>query len=154
MSSARRRSRELALQGLYQWQYTGVTPAQVLTNLSEIKGYEKADRAFLESELRGVIGEAGTLRGHLEPLADRKWDEVSPIERSILLIGAWELLHCPDIPYRATLNEAVELGKRFGGTEGHKYVNGVLDKLAKSVRPGEVGARREGPPRRQNPTKG
>jgi len=143
MSSARRRSRELALQGLYQWQYTGVTPSQVLTNLSEIKGYEKADRAFLESELRGVIDEAGTLRGHLEPLADRKWEEVSPIERSILLIGAWELLHCPDIPYRATLNEAIELGKRFGATEGHKYVNGVLDKLAKSVRPDEVASRAE-----------
>jgi transcription antitermination protein NusB len=143
MSSARRRSRELALQGLYQWQYTGVTPSQVLSNLSEIKGYEKADRAFLESELRGVIDAAGTLREHLEPLADRKWGELSPIERSILLIGAWELLHCPDIPYRATLNEAIELGKRFGATEGHKYVNGVLDKLAKRVRPDEVASREQ-----------
>ncbi len=141
MSSARRRSRELVLQGLYQWQYTGVSPAQVLKNLSEIKGFEKADQAFLESELRGTIGEAGNLREKLEPLADRKWEEVSPVERSILLLGAWELLHCPDIPYRATLNEAVELGKRFGGTEGHKYVNGVLDKLAKRVRPEEVAAR-------------
>ena len=141
MSSARRRSRELVLQGLYQWQYTGVSPAQVLKNLSEIKGFEKADQAFLESELRGAIGEAPNLREKLEPLADRKWDEVSPVERSILLLGAWELMHCPDIPYRATLNEAIELGKRFGGTEGHKYVNGVLDKLAKRVRPDEVARR-------------
>ena len=144
MSSARRRSRELALQGLYQWQYTGVSASQVLRNLSELTGFDKADRAFLEKELKGAIKEAVPLRAALEPLADRKWDEVSPIERSILMIGAWELLHCPDIPYRATLNEAVELGKRFGGTEGHKYVNGILDKLAKRVRPDEVAAPRKG----------
>ena len=144
MSTARRRSRELALQGLYQWQFTGVSAAQVLKNLAELEGFAKADGKFLEAELRGAIKEAASLRENLEPLADRKWDEVSPVERSILLIGAWELLHCPEIPYRATINEAIELGKRFGGTEGHKYVNGVLDKLAKRVRPDEVAARRKG----------
>ncbi len=143
MSSARRRSREFALQGLYQWQYTGTSAAQVLKNLSEMDGFAKADQAFLESELRGAIGEAPQLRERLEPLADRKWEEVSPVERAILLIGAWELMHRPEIPYRATLNEAIELGKRFGGTEGHKYVNGVLDKLAKSVRADEVAAPRK-----------
>ena len=143
MSSARRRSREFALQGLYQWQYTGTSVAQVLKNLSEMDGFAKADQAFLESELAGAIGEAGALRERLEPLADRKWEEVSPIERAILLIGAWELMHRPEIPYRATLNEAIELGKRFGGTEGHKYVNGVLDRLAKSVRADEVAAPRK-----------
>jgi N utilization substance protein B len=144
MSTARRRSRELALQGLYQWQFTGVSAAQVLKNLAELEGFAKADGKFLEAELRGAIREAASLRENLEPLADRKWDEVSPVERSILLIGAWELMHCPEIPYRATINEAIELGKRFGGTEGHKYVNGVLDKLAKRVRPDEVAARRKG----------
>ena len=143
MSSARRRSRELALQGLYQWQYTGISAAQILENLAEMDGFAKADQAFLECELRGAIGEAPQLRQRLEPLADRKWEEVSPIERAILLIGAWELMHCREIPYRATLNEAIELGKRFGGTEGHKYVNGVLDKLAKSVRADEVAAPRK-----------
>ena len=143
MSSARRRSRELALQGLYQWQYTGVSASQVLRNLSELTGFDKADRAFLEKELKGAIKEAVPLRAALEPLADRKWDEVSPVERSILMIGAWELLHCPDIPYRATLNEAIELGKRFGGTDGHKYVNGVLDKVAAAVRPDEFAQKRQ-----------
>jgi N utilization substance protein B len=142
MSSARRRSRELALQGLYQWQYTGADAAQLLGNLAELEAFPQADGAFLEAELRGVIGASDELRGHLEPLADRKWDEVSPIERGILLIGAWELLHCPEIPYRATINEAIELGKRFGGTDGHKYVNGVLDRLAHAVRPREVAAPR------------
>ena len=132
------------MQGVYQWIFTGATAGTVLKNLSELDGYETADAAFLKSQLRGTIGEFEGLRAHLEPLADRKWDEVSPIERSILMIGAWELLHCPDIPYRATLNEAVELGKRFGGTEGHKYVNGILDKLAKRVRPDEVAAPRKG----------
>jgi N utilization substance protein B len=153
MSSARRRSRELALQGLYQWQYTGITPSQVLKNLSELSGFEKADRKFLESELKGVIKEHVQLREALEPIADRKWNDVSPIERSILLIGAWEILHCPDIPYRATINEAIELGKRFGGTEGHKYVNGVLDKLARRARPDEA-AGGGAAPRGQDPTKG
>ena len=144
MSTARRRSRELALQGLYQWQFTGVSAAQVLKNLAELDGFAKADGKFLEAELRGTIREAASLRENLEPLADRKWDEVSPVERSILLIGAWELMHCPEIPYRATINEAIELGKRFGGTEGHKYINGILDRLAKSVRPDEVAAKRKG----------
>jgi transcription antitermination protein NusB len=143
MSSARRRSRELVLQGLYQWQYTGTGVSQVLKNLSELDGFAKADQGFLESELRGTIGEASALREQLEPLADRKWDEVSPIEKAILLIGAWELMHCPEIPYRATINEAIELGKRFGGTDGHKYVNGVLDRLAKNVRADEVAAPRK-----------
>ena len=93
MSSARRRSRELALQGLYQWQLSGGTTAQVLKNLSELDGFKKADREFLETELKGAIGKAASLREALEPLVDRKWDEVSPVERSILLIGAWELMH-------------------------------------------------------------
>jgi transcription antitermination protein NusB len=137
-ASARRRSRELALQGLYQWQLSGNDPGQVMKNLAELQGFERADREFLEAELSGVIRHAPGLRGELEPLADRKWDEVSPVERAILLIGAWELVHRPEIPYRATLNEAIELGKRYGGTEGHKYVNGILDKLAKRVRPDEV----------------
>src|SRR4029077_1729121 len=98
----------------------------------------EADREFLEAELKGTIAAEKDLRQHLEPLADRKWDEVSPIERGILLLGAWELLHQKEIPFRVTINEAIELGKRFGGTDGHKYVNGVLDRLAATVRADEV----------------
>ena len=139
----RRRARELALQGIYQWLYTGTSPAQVLKDLSEMEHFASADRAFLEAELKGAIGEAPGLREKLEPLADRKWDEVSPVERAILLIGAWEMVHNPEIPYKVTINEAIELGKRFGGTEGHKYVNGILDRLATSVRPDEVAQKRK-----------
>ena len=138
----RRQSRELAMQGVYQWIFTGATPGTVLKNLSELDGYKAADAEFLKSQLKGTIGEFEGLRAHLEPFADRKWDEVSPIERAILLIGAWELVHNPEIPYKVTINEAIELGKRFGGTDGHKYVNGVLDKLAAAVRPDEVAEKR------------
>ena len=140
--SARRRSRELAMQGVYQWLFTGAGHSDILKNLSELEDFGKADNGFLTAELRGTINEADGLREKLEPLADRKWDEVSPVERAILLIGAWELVHSPEIPYRVTINEAIELGKRFGGTDGHKYVNGVLDKLAASVRPEEVAENR------------
>jgi N utilization substance protein B len=142
-ASPRRVSREFALQGIYQWIYTGATAATVLKNLSELDGFEAADREFLKAELRGTIGEAAGLRARIEPFADRKWDEVSPVERAILLIGAWELMHNEAIPYRVTINEAIELGKRFGGTDGHKYVNGVLDKLAAAVRPEEVARKRQ-----------
>ena len=136
--SPRRASREFALQGMYQWLFTQASPAQILKNLAELEGFKEAVREFLKAELKGTIGVADELRALLEPIADRKWDEVSPVERAILLIGAWELVHNPEIPYRVTINEAIELGKRFGGTDGHKYVNGVLDKLAASVRPEEV----------------
>jgi N utilization substance protein B len=134
----RRRSRELAMQGIYQWLYTGATAGTVLKNLSELEHYKSADAEFLKSQLKGTIGEAEGLRAAIEPFVDRKWADVSPVERAILLIGAWELVHNPEIPYRVTINEAIELGKRFGGTDGHKYINGVLDKLAASVRPEEV----------------
>jgi len=139
----RRRAREFALQGIYQWLYTGNPPAQVLRNLAEMDHFEEADRAFLEADLAGAIADEPALRALLAPLADRKWDEVSPVERAILLLGAWELVHNPEIPYRVTINEAIELGKRYGGTDGHKYVNGVLDKLAGAVRPEEVAQKRK-----------
>jgi N utilization substance protein B len=130
------------MQGIYQWLFTGASAAAVLKNLSELEHYKAADADFLKSQLRGTIGEFEGLRAKLEPFADRKWDEVSPVERSILLIGAWEIVHNPEIPYKVTINEAIELGKRFGGTDGHKYVNGVLDKLAAAERPEEVAQKR------------
>ncbi len=130
------------MQGIYQWIYTGASAPTVLKNLSEMEGFETADAEFLEAELRGTIAEAASLQKLLEPLADRKWADVSPIEKAILLIGAWELVHKQEIPYRVTINEAIELGKRFGGTDGHKYVNGVLDRLAGEVRASEVAAPR------------
>jgi N utilization substance protein B len=143
MRSPRRRARELALQGLYQWQMTGASTKEVARNLAELEGYGAADEAFLKAELAGVIKESDALRAQLEPLADRKWAEVSPVERAILMISAWELNHVPEMPYRVSINEAIELAKRFGGTDGHKYVNGILDRVAAAVRPDEVAAGRD-----------
>ena len=142
MRSPRRRAREFALQGLYEWQLTGASAAEVARHLAELEGYGAADESFLKAELAGVIGEAEGLKGLLEPLADRKWAEVSPVEKAILLIGAWEIAHAPELPYRVSINEAIELAKRFGGTDGHKYVNGILDRVAAAVRPEEVAAGR------------
>jgi N utilization substance protein B len=149
MTTARRRAREFALQGMYQWQYTGEGAAQVLKNLSELEEFEAADLDFLKAQLAGTVAESQDLRARIEPLADRKWEDLSPIERGILLLAAWELVHKPDIPYRATINEAIELGKKFGGTDGHKYVNGVLDRLAAIVRAEEVAAPRVAKPRKK-----
>jgi N utilization substance protein B len=142
-TSPRRRAREFALQGLYQWQLTGASTTQVLRNLKELEGYADADPVFLKSALSGAVKDCAALRVLLEPLADRKWAEVSPVERSILLLGAWELSHCPGTPYRVAINEGIELAKIYGGSDGHKYVNGILDKLAAQVRPDEVAARRQ-----------
>ena len=139
----RRRARELALQGLYQWQMNHATPAELMQNLSELEHFEGADQAFLGALLNGAMREHDALRALLEPLADRKWDAVSPVERSILLIGAWELLHTLETPYRVVINEAIELAKRFGGTDGHRWVNGVLDKLAAQARPDEFKAKKK-----------
>ena len=133
MRSPRRRAREFALQGLYQWQMTGASAAAIRRDLAELEGYAAADEAFLKAELSGVIGEAEGLQSLLEPLADRKWGEVSPVEKAILYIGAWELSHLPDMPYRVAINEAVELAKRYGAAESRAFVNGIVDRMARQL---------------------
>ena len=136
-TSPRRRAREFALQGLYQWQVAGGTAAQVLLDLGEMEAIAEADGRFLRKMVSESIAAADASRARLEPLVDRRWEEVSPVERAILLMGAWELMHCPQTPYRVVINEAIELGKIFGGTDGHKYVNGILDRLAANLRPSD-----------------
>ena len=143
MRSPRRRAREFALQGLYQWQLSGRERRRDRAQPRRARGLRRGRRApSSTAELAGVIGEAEGLQALLEPLADRKWAEVSPVEKAILLIGAWEIAHVPEMPYRVAINEAIELAKRFGGTDGHKYVNGILDRVAAAVRPEEVAAGR------------
>ena len=144
MKSARHKARELALQGLYQWLLAEEHADEIRLHLAEFKGYDKADQKYLERLLNGVIADAGELEAAFSPLLDRPVGELSPVERGVLLIGTYELKHCIDIPYRVAINEAVELTKSFGGTDGHKYVNGVLDKLAASLRGAEVKARKAG----------
>ena len=144
MKNARHKARALALQGLYQWLLAAEHADEIRAHLAEFKGYDQADQAYLERLLNGVIADAAELEAAFAPLLDRPVDELSPVERGVLLIGAFELAHVSDVPYRVVINEAVELAKSYGGTDGHKYVNGVLDKLAASMRPAEVKARKAG----------
>lgn len=140
MKSARRRARELALQGVYEWLISRSDVEQILTDSQEVRGIHKTDQPLFEALLRGVIDARDSLDSILTPHLDRSVAELSPIEHAILLLGAFELVHRIDIPYRVAINEAVELAKTFGGTDGHRYVNGVLDKVADSVREVEIAA--------------
>jgi N utilization substance protein B len=140
--SARRRAREIALQGLYEWLLSGAQAAEIDAHMREQDGFEQADRAHFDALLHGCIAEAADLDAVLARHVDRKTTELSPVEHAVLMIGAYELKHCLDIPYKVAINEAVELAKSFGGTDGHKYVNGVLDKSAAELRPIEVQAAR------------
>ena len=136
--SARRRSREFALQGLYRWLVAGGDAAAAEADVREQDGFDKCDRAHFDALLHGGIEQAAALDEVLKRHVDRKTTLLSPVEHAVLMIGVYELIHCVDIPYRVAINEAVELAKSFGGTDGHKYVNGVLDKCAADLRPNEA----------------
>lgn len=150
MKSPRRRAREFALQGIYEWQMSGAASPQIEAHLAEAAGFDKADLEFFQRLLRGTLDEREALRPLIEPCLDRPYAEVSPIERAILLLAAFELARHVEAPYKVVINEAIELAKDYGGTDGHKYVNGVLDKLAANMRPDETArhsrrARRDAP---------
>lgn len=143
MKSARRRAREFAVQGVYQWQLAGSAVGDIERTLAEDEEFAGADGDYFVLLLRGTLEKVAELEQHLSTVLDRKTEELSPIERAILLLATYEFLHAPEIPYRVIINEAIELAKTFGGTDGHKYVNGVLDKLAPTLRPDEkVGNRK------------
>ena len=140
---ARRRARELAMQGVYQWLLSGNSMSTVQRHLeAESASLDKTDRELFVSLLHGAISSADELRDCFEPLLSRPVAELSPVEHAILLLGTHELRHNIDTPYRVVINEAIELAKGYGGTDGHKFINGVLDKLAARLRPVEVDAAR------------
>ena len=138
MKSPRRRAREFALQGLYQWQLAGHDVPAIEAHLAAAAGFEKIDRALFDLLLRGAMAEAAELQAQIEPQLDRPYAELSPVERAILLLATFELKRHAEAPYKVVINEAIELAKSYGGTDGHKYVNGVLDKLAVLLRPEEA----------------
>jgi transcription antitermination protein NusB len=140
--SARRKSREFALQGLYEWLIGGADAGVVDAHVREQEGFDQCDAVHFDLLLHGCIRERVALDAQLATHLDRKAEQLSPVEHAVLLIGSYELLHCVDIPYKVAINEAVELAKSFGGTDGHKYVNGVLDKTAATLRSVEVEAAR------------
>jgi transcription antitermination protein NusB len=137
-TSPRRRAREFVLQGLYQRQLSGNPGDAIRAQLAEAGGFPKADEAYFDVLWAGVTAEYESLVALLGPCLDRRAAELSPIERAILVIGAWELRHRIEIPCRVVINEAIELAKAYGGTDGHKFVNGVLDKLAGTLRAAEM----------------
>lgn len=145
--NARSRAREFALQGLYQ-HIVGRNPLEEVDPFTrDLAGFSKADAVHFDALLHGCVAEAAALDALIAPLLDRPMAEISPIEHAVLWIGAYELQHCLDVPWRVVLNEAVELAKEFGGTDGHKYVNGVLNGLAPQLRSAEVEADRNKKPR-------
>jgi N utilization substance protein B len=126
--SPRRRARELAMQGVYQWRLSGEDIAAIEQMTRDEKSLGRYDAELYSDLLRGT------------PHLDRPVGELSPVEYSVLLIATYELAHHPETPYRVIINEAVELAKTFGGSDGHKFVNGVLDKLAAQLRTVEIDA--------------
>jgi transcription antitermination protein NusB len=140
--AARSRARRRALQAIYAWQMSGNPIARVIDEFRHEQDMEIADLDYFEDLVRGVEGHCDELDRALVPHLDREIDRVDPIERAALRIGAYELRHRIDVPYRVVINEAVEIAKRFGTEYGHTYVNGVLDKLAAEWRATEFRAAR------------
>jgi N utilization substance protein B len=138
MKSSRRRSRELALQALYAWQLGGSSFDDLAAQAAESGELGQADEPFFRTLLAGVLREAAALREAIGPQLDRPWGELSPVERGILMLAAYELKFVPEVPLRVVINEAVEMAKSFGGTDGFKYVNGVLDRVGRTLRPREA----------------
>jgi len=138
--SARTRAREFALQALYQ-HIVGRNEAEAIDTFTrDLSGFHKADSVHYDALLHGCIAQAAEADELITPLLDRPLAEISPIERAVMWVGVYEFRHCPDVPWRVVLNECIELAKSFGGTDGHKYVNGVLHQLAARLRPVEVAA--------------
>ena len=144
--AARTRARGFAVQALYQVLVGRNPPEDVDSFTRELSGFNKADSVHFDALLHGCAAQAEALDAHILPLLDRKMTEISPIEHAVLWIGAYEMQHCIEIPWRVVINECIELAKEFGGTDGHKYVNAVLNGLAPSLRPLEVAADKSAAP--------
>jgi N utilization substance protein B len=140
--SGRSRSREFALQALYQHLVGRNETNDIDAFTRDLSGFTKADAAHYDALLHGCVEQAEELDRLITPLLDRKLAELSPIEHAVMWIGVYEFQHCLDVPWRVVLNECIELAKSFGGTDGHKYVNGVLNGLAPTLRAAEVAADR------------
>ncbi len=140
--SPRSRSREFALQALYQLLVGKNDPADVDAFTRDLAGFNKSDTVHFDALLHGCAAQAEALDALIAPKLDRPLTEISPVEHAAMWIGVYEFGHCPDVPWRVVLNECIELAKEFGGTDGHKYVNAVLNALASQLRAPDVAADR------------
>ena len=132
---ARSRARELIVQSLYQMQITGHDVRELLSQFRERPDYERVDQEYFDEVLRAVCGERDELESRIDELADRPVAQLDPVERGILLLGFYELQSKIDVPYKVVINESVNLAKRFGAVDGHKYINALLDRAAEKLRP-------------------
>jgi|TARA_R110000751_G_scaffold98775_1_gene191977 N utilization substance protein B len=141
-ASARRKARSLALQALYSWHMAGQALSDIEAQFRTDNDFSKVDSAYFHELLTGVPRNLDELDNQLGAVLDRDIKELDPVELTVLRIGVYELLKRIDVPYRVVINEAIEMAKSFGATDGHKYVNGILDKLAPRLRKAEVSAAR------------
>lgn len=144
MSKKRSRAREFAMQALYQWQLSASQLPDMLAQFAHEKNARQYESDYFQDLLRGVLSQVDTLDALIRPLVDRDIEQIDPVERAILRLAAYEFRQHPEIPYRVVINEAIELAKRYGAEQGHRYVNGVVDRLARELRAAEVNARRQG----------
>jgi N utilization substance protein B len=140
LAARRRRARHYAMQALYQWYMAGAALNVIEAEFRSDYDFDKVDGEYFHALLHGVAADADGLDAAYAPLLDRALDDLDPIEHTLLRMGAWELRERIDVPYKVVINEAVALAKKFGATDGHKYINGVLDKLARELRKVEIGA--------------
>ena len=140
LAAQRRRARHFALQGLYQWSMTRANLAEIEAEFRIDNDFSNVDGEYYRSLLTGVVQDAGDLDSSYEQLLDRPLDELDPVERELLRIGTFELKERIDVPYRVVINESVALAKKFGATDSYRYINGVLDKVARSYRQIEIDA--------------
>lgn len=139
-SRERHRARRAAVQGLYQWQLTGNNVGDIETHILETAAADGADRDYFRTLIHGVPANVTRLDDLVTPFLDRDLQSVDPVERAILRLGAFELLERPEVPWRVVISEGVELAKQFGGEQGHRYVNAILDKAARVARAVEIEA--------------
>jgi N utilization substance protein B len=139
--AARRKARRFVMQAMYQWQLTGHDVADIEVQFRRDNDMRKVDREYFHALLHGIPARVDVLDEALQPLLDRKLEELSQVEKAILRLGAYELMDRIDVPYRVVINEGIELAKMFGADDSFKYVNGVLDKLARTARAAETASR-------------
>jgi len=137
MSRSRSKARRFAMQALYQWQMTGQDVEDIIGQYRDEENFEKIDVTYFEELLRHVTLRIQEIDARLQPVLDRPVREVDPVEAAILRMSTYELLANSDVPFRVVINEAVDLAKVYGAVNGHKYVNGILDRLAGELRPAE-----------------
>lgn len=138
--NARSRARRLAMQAIYEWQMTANSPQSIIDQVRQDQSMKKVDDDYFEELVKQITNRVKELDAHIVPLLERDLEEIDLVEKAVLRLGAYELEHRMDIPYKVVINEAVELSKMFGAEEGYRFVNGIMDKLAEKLRAIEVQA--------------